>query len=203
MRAMFGLVSLLVGVAVLFYLFTKDTSETLRVSKPMQEQARQMSGRGEDGGSAMDSFKVEPQSQGSQLRALLVTDVKPGGAADTFYGLKKGDLIIDISTAAGLQKINDASNGDPEMAKAMLAQESFQASRPIVVMRDGKQLTLPASAAPAPIASTPVAPAPASPASPPPAQPGNASQSPAPPAPQQQPRNIWEQVDGIKKAAGH
>jgi hypothetical protein len=186
MRAMFGLAALLVGVAVMFYLFTKDTAETLRVAKPMQDQAQQMAGRGQDGQSAMNSFKVDPQQRGSQLDALLVTDVTPGGAADTFYGLKKGDRIVSITTQAGLQKVNEVSNGDPDMAKAMLAQESFAGSLPIVVMRDGKQLTLPASAAPA-VTNAPAA---------------NPSQTPALAAPPQQPHNIWEQANQIKDAAG-
>jgi hypothetical protein len=194
MRAMFGLAALLVAVAVMFYLFTKDASETLRVAKPMQEQAQQMSGRGLDGGSAMSSFKVEPQQRGSQLDALLVIAVAPGGAADTFYGLKKGDRIVSITTRAGLQKVNDASNGDPEMAKAMLAQESFAGSLPIVVVRDGKQLTLPLSAAQR-VTNAPAA-APTA---------ADTSQAPAPAAQpqQQQPRNIWEQAQQIKQQAGH
>jgi hypothetical protein len=192
MRAMFGLAALLVGVAVMFYVFTKNTADTLRVAKPMQEQAQQMSGRGQDGQSASSSFKVEPQQRGNQLDALLVTDVTPGGAADTFYGMKKGDRIIEISSGGSLMKINDASNGDPGMAKDMLIQGSFEASLPIMVMRDGKQLTLPASMAPA-VTNTP-APAPTA----------NATQSPgATPAPQpQQPHNIWEQANQIKDAAG-
>lgn len=193
MRAIFGLAALLVCVAVVFYLFTKDASETLRVSKPMQEQAQQMAGRGQDGGSAMSSFKADPQQRGSLLDALLVTDVTPGGAADTFYGMKKGDRIVSITTRAGLQKVNEVSNGDPEMAKAMLAQESFAGSLPIVVMRDGKQVTLPLSAAQA-VTNAPAA-----------APTAGTSQAPAPAAqPQQaqQPHNIWEQAQQIKQAAG-
>jgi hypothetical protein len=193
MRAMFGLVALLVGVAVMFYVFTKNTADTLRVAKPMQEQAQQMSGRGQDGQSASSSFKVEPQQRGSQLDALLVTDVTPGGAADTFYGMKKGDRIIQISSGGSLMKINDASNGDPGMAKDMLIQGSFEASLPIMVMRDGKQLTLPASAAPA---------APGVTNTPAPTPTASATESPTPAAPPQQPHNIWEQANQIKDGAG-
>jgi hypothetical protein len=191
MRAMFGLVSLLVVMGILVLMFRMFEVPTLEKGKETHDQVQQMSGRGQDGQSAMDSFKAEPQQQGSQLSALLVTAITPGGAADTYYGLKKGDRIIQISTGAGLQKINEASNGDAEMAKAMLVQESFQASRPIVVLRNGKPLTLPASAAPAP--TSPQASQSPTASAPPPA---------APTAQPQQPHNVWEQVDGIKKAAG-
>jgi hypothetical protein len=185
MRAMFGLVALLVGVAVLFWVFTKNTAETLRVSKPMHDEAQQMSGRGQDGQSAENSFQVEPQQRGSQLDALLVTDVTPGGAADTYYGLKKGDRIVSISTGAGLQKVNDASNGDPGMAKAMLAQYSFGGSLPILVQRNGQQLTLPASAAQAAATNAPANPAQAQ-------QPGQ-----APAQPPAQRGNVWDQVHNV------
>src|SRR5690349_15353712 len=119
MRAIFGLAALLVAVGIMFYLFTNNTAAVLKASKPAREQAQQMSGRGQDGVGAEHSFQCEPVQRGTRLDALLVTNVTPGGAADTFYGLKKGDKIIEISTAGGLQKVNDASNGDAEMAKAM------------------------------------------------------------------------------------
>jgi hypothetical protein len=78
------------------------------------------------------------------------------------------------------------------MAKAMLIQGSFETSQPIMVMRDGKELTLPASAAPA----VSNAPAPTPTAS------ANQSPTPTPAAPPQQPHNIWEQANQIKDAAG-
>jgi hypothetical protein len=149
MRAMFGLVSLLVVIGIMVLMFRMFEVPTIERGKVAHDEAQQMSGRGQDGQSAERSFEVEPEQHGSKLDALVVTGVRPGGAADTFYGLKKGDKIIEISTGGGLQKVNDASNGDPGMAKAMLAQYSFAASQPIMVIRDGKQMILPASAAPA------------------------------------------------------
>lgn len=193
MRAGFGLVSLLVVVGLMVLLFKMFEVPALEKGQEAHDQVQQISGRGQDGNSAMSSFKIEPQQRGSQLDALLVTDVVPGGAADTFYGLKKGDRIIAITTRAGLQKVNEASNGDPDMAKAMMQQESFAASLPIEVIRDGKQMMLPLSANPA-VVSAPAASAAA-----------NGSQSPAPaaqPPQQQQPHNIWEQAQQIKQSAG-
>lgn len=194
MRAIFGLAALLVAVGLMFYLFTKNTAETLKVAKPMQQEARQMAGRGQDGQSAENSFQCEPEQRGNRLDALVVTDVTPGGAADTFYGMKKGDKIIEITTGGGLQKVNDASNGDPGMAKAMLAQYSFAASQPIVVIRNGTQMTLPASAAPA-VANAPAAANPAQPQAQAQTQPGQ--QAPDHPLPER--GNVWNQVHNITK----
>lgn len=191
MRAIFGLAALLVAVGIMFYLFTNNTAAVLKASKPAREQAQQMSGRGQDGVGAEHSFQCEPVQRGTRLDALLVTNVTPGGAADTFYGLKKGDKIIEISTAGGLQKVNDASNGDAEMAKAMLAQYSFSASQPIVVERDGKQVTLPLSAAPA------VTNAPAN-SSPSPTQ-AQAQPAETPNQPPPERGNVHSQVDNIIK----
>lgn len=191
MRAMFGLVSLLVVVAIMVVLFRMFEIPTIEKGQEAHNEAQQISGRGQDGQSAMGSFQVEPEQQGSRLSALLVTNVTPGGAADTFYGLKKGDRIIEISAGGGLQKVNDASNGDAETAKAMLAQYSFAASQPIVVMRGGQELALPASAA-RPLSAPQASQAPST----------NAAPAPAAAPQPQQPRNVWEQVDGIKKAAG-
>ena len=95
----------------------------------MHDQVEQISGRGQDGRSAMESFKTEPQLQNGKLNSLLVTDVTPGGAVEDYYGLKKGDRITLLTTQAGLQKVNEAANDDPEMAKIQV-QEAFQGSRP-------------------------------------------------------------------------
>lgn len=195
MRAMFGLVSLLVVVGILVLVFRMFEVPTIEKGQEAHDQVQQISGRGQDGGSAMDSFKVEPEQRGSQLESLEVTDVRPGGAADTFYGMKKGDRIVEITSGGSLQSINNASNGDAEMAKAMLVQSSFEASQPIVVMRDGKRLTLPLSAAPA-VTNTPAAtPNAGTPTA-------GTSQAPAPAAQPQQPHNIWEQAQQIKQQAG-
>ena len=137
MRGMFGLVSLLLAVAIIAYLWSQHTAVVAHEGVKAQDQARQISGRGQDGRAAVNSFKVEPQMRGSRLDALEVTDVTPGGAlAD--YGLKKGDKIIKI----GDQKIGDRSNDDPGLAKD-LVHDAFQRSQSITVLRKGQEVMLP------------------------------------------------------------
>ena len=148
MRAMFGLVGLLVTVGVLLMIFRFIEAPTLERGKQAQDEARQISGRGDDGVAAVDSFKVDPKYRGSDLQALTVTDVTPGGALAA-YGLQKGDDIVQVNG----MKVGDVSNNDPETAKALVHQ-AFQASQPIVVSRGGQRITLPASGAtPAPPAA--------------------------------------------------
>jgi S1-C subfamily serine protease len=135
---MFGLVSLLVIVAISCLIFYQIEVPTIQVGEKAQDQARQISGHGENGVPAMDSFKTEAKLRGSELVGLTVTAVTPGGAmAD--YGLQKGDVILSVNGA----KVGDISVNDAETAKAMVVQTGFQGNNPIVVLRDGAEVTLP------------------------------------------------------------
>ena len=142
MRAMFGLVGLLVTVAVVMWIFSKTSIPTAKEGLKAQDQARQISGRGEDGVSAVDSFKIEPEFRGSELQGLNVTSVTPGGALAS-YGLQKGDRILEING----NKVAVVSNNDPETAKA-LVHDAFRGSQPIIVLRNGVQVTLPPGTSP-------------------------------------------------------
>ena len=158
MRAVVGLVSLLVVIAIIYLVFIKVEAPAIQQGEKAKDEARQISGRGDDGKAAIDSFKTQPKMRGSTLDALTVTDVTPGGALAQ-YGLQKGDEITQVNG----MKVGDLSVNDPETAKAMVVQNGFQAMAPIVVMRDGKQITLPdkggaASGSPAPGSPAPAAP---------------------------------------------
>jgi hypothetical protein len=139
MRMMFGLVSLLVVIAIMLVLFRTFEVPTLQVGQQAKVQAIQISGRGQDGGDALSSFTVHPKMRGSTLDALTVTKLAPSGAMADFYGLKAGDEIVQVDG----MKIGDISNDDPETAKAMVVQKGFQASLPITILRNGQRLTLP------------------------------------------------------------
>jgi hypothetical protein len=193
MRATGGLVGLLVVLGVVVMIFKFIEAPALEKGKVAHDEAQQISGRGQDGRSAMESFKTEPQLQNGKLNSLLVTDVTPDGAVEDYYGLKKGDKIIFLTTQAGLQKVSESANDDPEMAKIQV-QEAFQGSRPIVVLRDGKSLTLPAPA------NTGVTPAPSPSAVATPQQATPAPGQPAAPAKPSAPRNIFDQANGVKNA---
>jgi S1-C subfamily serine protease len=151
MRMGFGLVSLLVVIAIIYFVFFKVEAPTIKEGEKAQDQARQISGRGENGIPAMDSFKTQAKMRGSNLDGLTVTDVTPGGALAN-YGLQKGDVILSVNGS----KVGDISVNDAETAKAMVVQQGFQGNLPIVVLRDGNEVTLPtkpgATAAPAPAA---------------------------------------------------
>ena len=212
MRAGIGLIGLLVGVAVMLWLFSVIELPKARVGKQVQTQARQMSGRGEDEISAMDSFKVDPAFSGSKFTGLIVTDVTRGGAMHSYFGLARGDRI----TALDGMRLNDLANGDDELAHALVA-EAFQRRQKLTIVRNGQTFIVPA-----PPGSLP-RPAPAAPAAGAAAVPGQApAQAPDPTvgqAPAEQPAGtpadrpsdlpplddtsaLDRQLQGIQDAAG-
>ena len=56
MRAMFGLVALLVSVGIIMWVFSLTSIPTAREGKKAQDEARQISGRGQNGEAATNSM---------------------------------------------------------------------------------------------------------------------------------------------------
>ena len=173
MRAGIGLVGLLVAVALLMWLFAESEIPKVRAGKKAQEDVQQISGRGADGVAATESFETEGKYNGSRLDGLVVTSVTAGGAMQAYYGLAVDDRI----TAVNGVRVNDASNGDDQLAKALVA-EAFQRQQPLTVVRNGQTLTLPG-----------------------PPSSGNATPAPAGQAPGQS-NSVYDQIQNIGKAAG-
>jgi S1-C subfamily serine protease len=188
MRAGIGLIGLLVGVAVLLWVFSVTELPKARVGKQATEQARQISGRGDDGVAAMDSFKTEPQFNGSRLTGLIVTDVTPGGAMQTYYGLAKDDRV----TAIDGMRLNDLANGDDQLAQALVT-EAFQKRQTLSIVRNGQTFTVPAPPGTLPPPAGPAAALPAQPAAP---------AAPAQPPARDGAGALERQLQGIQDAAG-
>ena len=181
MRMIFGLVSLLVVIAIMMIMFKTFEAPTIQTGNKAKEQAAQISGRGQDGGDAMSSFQTQPKLRGANLDGLTVLSVHPTGAMADYYGLQAGDEILQVDG----MKIGDISNDDAETAKAMVVEKGFQASAPILVLRNGQRFSLPADRN---IATTT---APAVTATAPPA--ANAPAANPPPAP----KSIQDQIKDL------
>src|SRR6476619_2815829 len=110
LRAMFGLVALLVVIGIMALIFSQIEAPTIKQGEKAQDAARQISGRGDDGGPAIDSFKVTPKMRGSNLEGLEVVSVLSGGGLSQVYGLQKGDVITQVDG----MKVGDISANDPE-----------------------------------------------------------------------------------------
>ena len=139
MRGIFGLVSLLVVVAIMALMFKTYSIPVIKRGKKTQDQARQLSGRSQDNTPAERSIKLNPEPDLGPLKDMVVLEVTPGGAMDKYYGLQVGDKI----TAINGNDIRSFSNDDFEMAKAQLVQEGFEKSAPITIIRNGETMQLP------------------------------------------------------------
>jgi hypothetical protein len=139
LRAMFGLVALLVVIGIIALVASQIEVPIAKQGVQAQDSARQISGRGDDGIPAIDSFKVTAKMRGTNLDGLEVVSVIPTGAMASVYGLQKGDIITHVDGT----KVGDISTSDPELAKGMVVQRGFQGNLPITVLRNGTQINLP------------------------------------------------------------
>jgi len=139
MRGIFGLVSLLVCVAIILMLFHTYSLPVAKKGKKVEDNVKQLTGRSQDNTPAERSIKLDPEPDSGPLKDMIVTEVTPGGAMDKYYGLEVGDKI----TAINGNDLQLLSNNDFEMAKAQLVQEGFEKQAPITVLRNGQTIQLP------------------------------------------------------------
>jgi hypothetical protein len=131
----FGLLALLITVAIILMAYVPHAQTVLKEGQHAKEEASIISGRDMSGRDARDSYNVEPQASGGKTVSLLVTKVVPGGAMEQRFGLKKDDTITEING----MRVRDYN--DDELATAQML-DAYQRSWPITVVRDGQTLTL-------------------------------------------------------------
>ena len=136
MRMAFGLVSLLIGVAVIMWMVKTFDIPAAQQGKAAQDQAEQISGRDTNGVAAMSSYKAEEFDVANQFKGIRITDVTAGGPMDQYYGLKVGDVVLQIG---GLDVV---AVGDYGSAKGQLDQ-AYQEFKLLTVDRGGTQMSLP------------------------------------------------------------
>jgi hypothetical protein len=197
MRMAFGFVSLLVTLGIIILVMSmmldKQTG-SIPVAISAREEAKQIAGIGQDGEAATQSAYFEEGQSGGKFTKLIARQVRRGGAYDTYFGLLPGDEVVEIEQGGSMMKVNDISNGDPDLARALIS-DAYARQQRIIVVRNGQRLTLPL--APGTViagggfpTTAPTAPAPAA-----------AAQQPQQ-APQEDNRSsLTRQLDAIKGAA--
>lgn len=149
MRAIFGLVGILIAIGVLVYFMATGglthTQQVVEQGEKARHQAEQLAGRDASGARVQDTITLDPQSSGGRLNSILVTDIVADGPMAKYFGLKRNDSIIQI----GYMKVPDIT--DASMAKD-LVYEAYQRRQELVIVRDGRNLTLPQPQAQAPAA---------------------------------------------------
>lgn len=141
MRAAFGLVSLLVVVAIILILFSMYSIPAAKRGKVAQNQARQIAGRDEDNAPVTDAVTLDAQDRNGRMEGAVVTSIVPNSALQQRYGLQNGDVILEMGPLSVKTNMSSASE-----AKDFLL-DAYQKSQPVVVMRGSERLTLPQDAA--------------------------------------------------------
>jgi hypothetical protein len=139
MRYGFGLLALLVVVAIILVMYSQFTLPAVKQGKHAQEQAAQIAGVDDSGGRVSDSYDLKTEMDAGKIRGLRVTRISTTSPMKSYYGLQKDDVIIEYGAAGNMMKIREES--DAEMAKAMVA-EAYQKRQPLTVLRNGLPVTL-------------------------------------------------------------
>ena len=137
MRAGIGLLVLLFAVALMFYMMSSSASVDVAAKKQAELQVNQFSGKDQSGKLATDSIAIDTDPKG-----VLVKSVEAGGAFDLKFGIKAGDLIVEIGPLAKDQF------QDPATAKAYL-HDAYARDETLVVQRGSDRVTLPQPGTPA------------------------------------------------------
>lgn len=194
MRMAFGLVSVLVTIGIIVLVMSmmldKQTG-SIPVAIAAREQAKQIAGVGEDGEAATHSAYFQEGQNGGKFNRLIVQHVVRGGAYDTYFGLMQGDEVVEIEQGGSMMKVNDISNGDPDLARALIS-DAYARQQHIIVIRNGQRLTLPIAPGTVVVGVPTTGPAPAAAAA--------APAAPTPPAPEDKRSSLTKQLDAIKGA---
>src|SRR5436309_568329 len=127
MRMAFGLVSLLVVVAIIAYLASRDAGTASQVNRDTRQQMAPVTGRGPD-----DAPMEKSADFAADRNGLAVTKVVAGGYFDQFYGVKKGDVIIQAGNA-------DLKGRDESSALTFLLDQAPR-KLDLIVLRNGQRV---------------------------------------------------------------
>ena len=149
MRAL-GLIGLVVAIAVIVWIMNAvwlpSAKQAVDVKKKVEPQVQQWGGKDANGFDVRDSFTLKSDStSGGKMKSVTVAEIAGEGALAKYFGLKKGDVIVEIAPQGGaLMPVGDFATAAE--AKDMLA-ASFSNSQQIVVLRNGQKVTLPTAPA--------------------------------------------------------
>lgn len=145
MRMAIGLAAILITLGVIIWIMSAVTlpmtQQAISVKKKVEPQVLQMSGKGTDGTDARQSIGLDAENTGGKMTAVLVTALVAGGPMEEYFGLQKGDSIVEISPQNGAFMPVKEMGGSDEAKDQLLA--AYQNSQQIIVNRNGQKITLP------------------------------------------------------------
>lgn len=162
MRMAFGLVSVLVVMAIMLIMFKEFEAPEIEVGHAVQQQMQLVSGRDANGTPVEKTYTLytDYRSDG-RLQDFQVTQVNVDSPIQTIYGVQKNDVILGTVDSHGLPHDFAKDGEDEEMCKIDVRDVVAWGGK-IIVQRGSQRLTLPQTGVqptPAPPAQQP-APAP-------------------------------------------
>ena len=131
-----GLVALLVVVAILLLLYVRIAIPIAKTGQTIKPQVQQLAGTDENGTRVSSTYELKAVFG----RGLKVIDMAPNSAMRRYYGLEKGDLIVVVNARGGVPMT--IKETDADTLKEFVA-AAYQEKQPLVIERNGKQITLP------------------------------------------------------------
>lgn len=156
MRAAFGLVGVLVALAILILLwggkggYLDSSQSALKTGQQIQAQTNVLAGRDTAGTvRAIDTIEVEldQSSGGGPVRGLKVTKIDTGGAMEQRFGLKVGDVIVEIGPISVRDMVMSVDEGRDYLWDA------YQRGTALRVRRGAVTVTMAAKEMAAPVAT--------------------------------------------------
>jgi hypothetical protein len=152
MRAVFGLVGILVVVGVIVWLlgapggYLDKTQADIKAGNKAKQQVNVIAGNSADGEYPFrKTVTLDLATSGGKTQGLLITSVNPAGPAATYYGLQKGDVVIDLGQMGPVKN----QTWSAEEALDWL-DDAYRKQQRIIIIRNGQSITLPQTpAAPA------------------------------------------------------
>lgn len=130
MKYGFGLIVLLLGVALLLYLQAENASTVITAAKPAKATAERVASVG-----MKDSYKVKLVEANGKVTGLEIAELDPEGPLAKMYDLKVGDKVIEV----GPLSIRDT---DADLLQAQLLEAGARQSK-LVVLRGTERIELP------------------------------------------------------------
>ena len=145
MRMALGLVALLITIGVVVMIMSMITlpaaKQALDVKKRVEPQVQQIAGQDATGRDAREGIKLDAETSGGKMTSVLVTQIDEGGRMKEYFGLQRGDSIVEIAPQGEvMMAVRDMES--PAAAKDQLL-SAMQHSQHIVVVRNGQKMTLP------------------------------------------------------------
>lgn len=150
MRMAFGLVGLLVTIAIIAVLWSKSAKTSVDTYQKVQPIVSQIAGRDANGNNIEATYADFPDMRSDgKLQDLQITQLAPDSPLAQYFGLQKDDVVIAGIDGHGVRTDLNGLNDERDGKDAIW--DAYTQSGQLIVQRGDQTLTLPAPKTPAPV----------------------------------------------------